>query len=874
MHIIVYGIGAVGGFYSSLIAKAISSEASHHATVAEQTSSRLRRTNDRSVISGDAETCETKVSYASKRKYKLRLLRVHEDHEDDENAEIGVRQQSHHRLSLVARPKVIAAIEENSGIELKTVVTGGGESNIKIDKSFFDLVSSYSELKIDPEEEKLVMLCVKSKDTKSCAEDIKSQFDSKTTILSVQNGISNESKIEAVLGKGSTLGCLTNVAAETVEPGIYLQVYNPVNPYRLQFGELDSEDMQRVERIQKVFSDMGITAKASTNIIKDQWSKLVWNSAFNPLSALYRANLGAIAGNPQATEEALGIMGETTAVANALGIGLDPDLPNKHWEITNREEWASFRTSMLQDIESGREIELDELLGLIIERGKDLHVATPYAKKVFEALSKSLVVIIFFFSSLLMGFFNPLSATELPASVKSEIMKLYPEAKFRFDGLLETKNNKTWLLLVNPSPEEETFTPVKLLDANLLFGDSYIYLPIENNTIKSYNELPIEIKERILSFTVPSDFLIPKDFSIPRDLGVISGELPVKLRHTQISTHKEIELKNLIAAEKAKEIKFLTYSSLNNEFALVRLSKADNAPLIEKLNTDKDLVWISEFTKTKNNILLADYGTAKIYELDPDFKAEDFKLKEFIDLGSLIKGNGLLDFDLEHKNLYVLSQKDSKFYAINTDDKKVINEIQLPNLVNEMESFDFSSKTAKLLLVNSKGANQITFLDTSNYQIAQILNYKKANEQDIIFDFTVNKELLVTANQNIKDELVQGRIDVYSSINKQVLQTYVLDYIPQKLAFIDDGRILLVLGFNSNKECFLTKIDLRDKKILLQQSLGADILSARNFAVNKEESLVLVPSLATNLIAVINLENLELLKKIETTVVYDKILVL
>ncbi|MFZ4084838.1 MAG: hypothetical protein ACOYK1_04790 [Vampirovibrionia bacterium] len=63
-------------------------------TVAERASSRLRRTNDRSVISSDAEYA-TRVSYASKRKYKLRLLLVHEDHEDDENAEIGVREQCH-----------------------------------------------------------------------------------------------------------------------------------------------------------------------------------------------------------------------------------------------------------------------------------------------------------------------------------------------------------------------------------------------------------------------------------------------------------------------------------------------------------------------------------------------------------------------------------------------------------------------------------------------------------------------------------------------------------------------------------------------------------------------------------------------------------
>jgi 2-dehydropantoate 2-reductase len=828
MHIIVYGIGSVGGFYSSLIAEAIAKK-----------------------------------------------------------TENGIYEESHHRLSLIARPRVIKAINENGYIELRTVITGGDTSSLKIDKKYFDLATSYAELEINPEEEKLVMLCVKSKDSVHCAEDIKTQFDNKTVVLSVQNGVSNEERIESVLGKGSVLGCLTNVASETVEPGIYIQIYNPVNLYRLQFGELRAEQpSSRVEKIHQVLVDMGLTAKTSNEIIKDQWSKLVWNSAFNPLSALYRADLGGITSHPQARDEALGIMNETTRVANALGIALDVNLPNKHWELTNRKEWASFKTSMLQDLEAGKDIEIDELLGLIIEKGLEVGVPTPYAKRVFDALSKSLIIFLLFLSSFLAGIFQDLKATEVPANVKSAIQKLYPEAKFRYDGILETKN-KQWLLLrrtndqsvlrVHEDHEDDENAEIEDLeqspDGDLLFGNSYIYTPIENNTIRSYSEYAPLIKDRILSFVIPSDFLVPKGFSLPRDLGVLSGELPIPLRHSQLSTVKELELKTLLAAERVKEIRFLAYSSLNNGFALIKLTKnTENPTSIEELKADKDLVWVSKINKTKKNILLADYNTAKIYELDLDFKADSFQFKESVDLEPFVHENGLLDFDLEHKTIYALSQKDSKIYAINTSNKKIISEIQLSNLVTEMEPFDFSSNTAKLLVVNSRGANEISFIDTSNYQVAQILKYKKGDEQNIIFDFIINKDLLVTASEHIKDENIKGKVNVYSSISKELMQSYDLDYIPQKVSFIDDGRMILVLGFNRDKESFLTKIDLKTKEVLLQKSLGADVLSARTFAFNRDESLLMIPSLENKLMSVIDLKNLELLKKIETEAIYDKLI--
>lgn len=325
MHIIIYGIGSVGGFYTSLIAKAL-------------------------------------------------------------------KDNKEHKLSLIARPKVINALNTNKAIEYRKETNGEISHTEKLSTEIFNYEEKYSELEINPEEEKVVLLCVKSKDTVNACEDIKTKFDEKTTILSVQNGVSNETKIERILGKGSVLGCLTNVAAETIEPGVYLQIYNPVNLYRLQFGEIHTErGMDRVNKIATILDSFNITAKKSKNIVEDQWAKLVWNSAYNPISALYRASLGKIAKNPQATKEALGIMEETTAVARAKGINISENTPEKHWELTNRAEWANFKTSMLQDLEAGKELETDELLGFVISEAKKLNIATPFAEKVFNELAANKV---------------------------------------------------------------------------------------------------------------------------------------------------------------------------------------------------------------------------------------------------------------------------------------------------------------------------------------------------------------------------------------------------------------------------------------------------------------------------------------------------
>ena len=131
---------------------------------------------------------------------------------------------------------------------------------------------------------------------------------------------------------------------------------------------------------------MKIRAVTSKRIIQDQWTKLVWNSAFNPLSTLYIAKLGDLCANAQAEKEAIGIMNETTQIAHAKNIMIHPETPQRHWEMTKQKEWANFRTSMLQDFESGKALEIDELLGYIIEEGENLNIATPYASEIYKRI--------------------------------------------------------------------------------------------------------------------------------------------------------------------------------------------------------------------------------------------------------------------------------------------------------------------------------------------------------------------------------------------------------------------------------------------------------------------------------------------------------
>jgi len=326
MHIIVFGVGAIGGFYGTKLSKY------------------FRETN------------------------------------------------SNIRLSFVARGNTYNALKHSGSKLICQKNTIGEMQDTIIFEPKINVFKTYAELEINPDEQTIVLLCVKSKDTISASQDIKNKLTANTVVLSIQNGVENEERIASVIGSSSVIGALTSVAAETLEPGIYLQK----GSYGLLIGELPGneklawEEGLRVNKIFDIFSKADINIKISSNIYHDLWSKLVWNAAFNPASVYYEATVGQLLSNPSIRKEIIGIMAETKKIAELSGYKLNEDVDSKHLERTDVPEWYDFRTSMLQDFQQGKEIELDELLGVIIRSAKKYNCSVPFAEALYEKLKNKL----------------------------------------------------------------------------------------------------------------------------------------------------------------------------------------------------------------------------------------------------------------------------------------------------------------------------------------------------------------------------------------------------------------------------------------------------------------------------------------------------
>ena len=128
----------------------------------------------------------------------------------------------------------------------------------------------------------------------------------------------------------------------------------------------------------------------SKNIEKDLWTKLVWNSAFNPISVLYNATISELYASSEIRKEILGVMKETVLIAEAKNIGINAQTAENHFNYTGEPDWASFKTSMLQDYQAGKEIELDDLLGFIVAEGQQMNIPTPFASGIYEAIKAKL----------------------------------------------------------------------------------------------------------------------------------------------------------------------------------------------------------------------------------------------------------------------------------------------------------------------------------------------------------------------------------------------------------------------------------------------------------------------------------------------------
>ncbi|HSH92402.1 MAG TPA: 2-dehydropantoate 2-reductase [Ramlibacter sp.] len=242
----------------------------------------------------------------------------------------------------------------------------------------------------------LVILAVKANQVEAVAGELPKLFGPDTAVVTMQNGIPfwyfhnhggpfEGSSVRSVdpngvlsqlIPPGRVIGCVVYPASELLEPGVVRHVEGD----RFPIGELDGSVSERVKRISECFTRAGFKSPVLDDIRAEIWLKLWGNLTFNPISGLTHSTLVDICQYEPSRAVAANMMREAQQVAHKLGIEFRVPLEKR---IAGAEKVGKHKTSMLQDIESGRAPEIDALVGSVAELGDLTQTPTPHIDTVY-----------------------------------------------------------------------------------------------------------------------------------------------------------------------------------------------------------------------------------------------------------------------------------------------------------------------------------------------------------------------------------------------------------------------------------------------------------------------------------------------------------
>jgi 2-dehydropantoate 2-reductase len=238
--------------------------------------------------------------------------------------------------------------------------------------------------------QELVILAVKAHQVESVAHALPGLFGPQTSVVTMQNGIpywyfhrqagAFEGRcVTAVDPRGvcvrqippaRVIGCVVYPASVLEAPGVVRHIEGD----RFPVGELDGAASTRVQAVSACLTRAGLQAPVLDNIRAEIWLKLWGNMTFNPISALTRATLSEICQYPPTRSLAAAMMAEAQSVAGKLGITFRVPIERR---IAGAERVGRHKTSMLQDLEAGRALEIDALLGSVLELARLTETPVP-----------------------------------------------------------------------------------------------------------------------------------------------------------------------------------------------------------------------------------------------------------------------------------------------------------------------------------------------------------------------------------------------------------------------------------------------------------------------------------------------------------------
>jgi 2-dehydropantoate 2-reductase len=286
-------------------------------------------------------------------------------------------------VTLFARGPHLRAMQEH-GVRVKSV-DGDFEAHPKIAAELGD---------VGPVD--VVFLGVKAHGLTQLAPQLKPVLGPDTAVVGTQNGIpwwffqgwggehqgmhlervDPGGAIAAAIEPRRVLGSIVYFATDIIEPG----VVRHTEGNRISLGEPDGTRSDRSRQIAEALIAAGLRCPVTTRIRQEIWVKILGNVAFNPISALTGATLVQMARDPDVNALVRRIMEETIAVGAKLGLEVPITIDQR---IAGAEKVGEHKTSMLQDLEAGRPIELEAVVGAVVELSDRLNVPMPHTRAVY-----------------------------------------------------------------------------------------------------------------------------------------------------------------------------------------------------------------------------------------------------------------------------------------------------------------------------------------------------------------------------------------------------------------------------------------------------------------------------------------------------------
>ena len=227
-----------------------------------------------------------------------------------------------------------------------------------------------------------VVVAVKLWDTGSIGRAILPMLGSKTTVLSLQNGVEADEILAGIVGAKRLIGGAAFIASSIAKPGVIKHIGTM---QRVVIGEHSGGSSPRVKALHEALRKGGVVAEVSDDVQRTVWEKFVFLVGLSATTTLLRTPLGPIREDLKNRALFLDVMRETVSVGRARGVALPKDYAENRLEFADGLP-TDMTSSMHHDLENGNPLELAWLSGAVIRFGQDAGIPTPVNQMIFNAL--------------------------------------------------------------------------------------------------------------------------------------------------------------------------------------------------------------------------------------------------------------------------------------------------------------------------------------------------------------------------------------------------------------------------------------------------------------------------------------------------------